>query len=132
MGNLVKTIVLQPGTMSDDADTVLAMKVPTGYGGVTIIDASVESDSAGTLALYLVNYGTGGTVVGGTIAANASGTAKVWVAGAPVSLAITAAQAFVDEGEYVFLKKVESAAANDLGDQSSVVINYVDGVITQG
>lgn len=132
MGNSVKSIALQPNTCADDGDTVLAMKVPTGYGGVTILNAYADADSAGTLALYLVNYGTSGTAVGGTIAGNASGTAAVWVAGTPKELVVTAAQAFVDEGEVVKLKKVESASGNDLGAQSSVVINYVEGVIAQG
>lgn len=61
-----------------------------------------------------------------------SGTATVWAANTPQSLTLTAANVFVDAGEYVFVKKVEAAAGNDLGEQGSLVIEYVDGPVTQG
>lgn len=129
----VHYLTVNPGALADTGTSLsMAFRASSNYGGVTITAAKAVADSAGTLALYLVNYGTSGTVVGGTIAGNADGTAKVWTADGPVDLAITAANAFVDSGEYVFVKKVESAAANDTGANCAICIEYVDGVVSQG
>ena len=126
-------ITVNPGT-SPDTGTALcpAFRAGTIYGGVTIVDAWVSTGiSASTLDIALVNFGTTGTVSGATIAHMASGTATVWTADVPQSLTITPANAYVDAGEYVFVKKIESAAAQDLSEDASVCIEVVNGMITQ-
>jgi hypothetical protein len=86
----------------------------------------------GTLNLVLQNYGTSGTVAGGTVAGMSDGTATVWAADTPQQLTITAAQQFVDENEWLVLKKVESAGGNDLSADATICVEYVDGITTQG
>jgi hypothetical protein len=69
----------------------------------------VDFDAAGTADVVLQNYGSSGTVAGGTIAGMTGGTTTVWAQQVPQSLAVTAANAFVDEGEVIYLKKPEAA-----------------------
>lgn len=127
-------ITVSPNTMPGDADLCFAFKCPADAlgGGLTVVEAVASTGAAGTLDLLLVNYGTSGTVVGGTIARHASGTATVWAADTPKALTITAAQAYVDAGEYVYLKKLEPAGSNDLTADAMVQITLVDGIVEQG
>jgi len=131
--NSSKIIVVNPSTMPETGTTyALAFRASEKYGGVTVIAAQAQTFAVGTLDIALVNYGTSGTVSGGTIAHMSSGTATVWAANVPQELTVTAAQAFVDAGEYVRIKKIESAAGNDLSADATICIEVVDGVITQG
>lgn len=123
-----------PDTMPGDEDLCYALHASAGHGGITITRATVATGAVGTFNLELLNYGTAGTALqaSGTIAAMADGTATVWAADTPQTLTVVAAQAFVDENEYVVLRKTESAAGNDLTADAVVMIEYVDGVVTVG
>lgn len=123
---------INPGTMPGDGDLAFVAKGSNTMGGFTVTDAYAVTGAAGTLNLVLQNYGTSGTVAGGTVAGMASGTATVWAADTPQQLTITAANAFIDADEWLVLKKVEAAAGNDLTDDAVVVVEYEPGVITQG
>lgn len=127
-----KYLTCNPDTMPGDADLSFAFKASVagvgGGGGITVVAATLSTGLVGTFDIILQNYGTSGTVAGGTIAGMASGTATVWAADTPQSLTLTAAQVFVDAGEVIMIKKVESAAGNDLSADAAVVIEYVDGV----
>ena len=127
-----KYLVVAPDTMPGDGDLCYAMKASAVSGGVTIIAAHLVTGVAGTLNLVLQNYGTSGGTAGGTVAGMASGTATVWAADTPQSLTITAANAYLDAGEWLVIKKVEAGAGNDLTADATVCIEYVDGVVTQG
>jgi hypothetical protein len=127
-----KFFVVNPDTMPGDGDLCMVAKASDIHGGFTVVNAWAVSDAVGTLNLVLQNYGTSGTVAGGTVAGMGSGTATVWAEHTPQELTITAANAFVDANEVLMLKKVESAAGNDLGTAAAVVVEYVDGVVTQG
>lgn len=127
-----KFLTVNPDTMPGDGDLCHVVKASSTYGGLTVIAASAVTGAVGTLNLVLQNYGTSGTVAGGTVAGMSSGTATVWAADTPQSLTLTAAQVFVDSGEWLVLKKVESAAGNDLSADATVVIEYVEGPVTQG
>ena len=96
------------------------------------MSAWARTGLVGTLNLVLQNYGSSGTVAGGTVAGMSGGTATVWAVAAPQELTITAANQFVDSEEWLVLKKVESASGNDLANFASVVIEYVDGITSQG
>ena len=125
-------ITVNPGTSPDTGTAYCAaFRAGTIYGGLTVVDAWVSSGVVGTLDIALVNFGTSGTVSGATIAHMADGTATVWAADTPQSLTITAANAYVDAGEYVRVKKIESAAANDLSEDATISIEVVNGMITQ-
>ena len=120
------------GTLPGDGDLVHLMKGSATFGGFTIIAAHARAAAVGTLDVILQNYGTSGTVAGGTIASMASGTATVWAAAVPQSLTLstTAANLYVAANEWLVLKKIESAGANDFAANGSIVIEYVDGVTT--
>ena len=127
-----KFLTVNPDTMTGDGDLCHIVKASSAYGGMTVIDAYAVTGAVGTLNLVLQNYGTAGNVAGGTVAGMSSGTATVWAADVPQQLTITAANAFIDAGEWLVLKKVESAANNDLSADATIVVEYVDGVVTQG
>lgn len=130
MAQDTKYVTINPGTMPGDADLAFVMQVYDGYGGITVKEVTVNTGLAGTLDIVLMKYGSAGTVAGNTIAHHSSGTAKVWVADTPVNLTIAAAEAFVDEGEHLFIKKLEAAAGNDLTADAAVCIAFVDGIAT--
>lgn len=130
MAQEVKHVLVNPGVMSDDNDLCYVCKVFSGYGGITIKSVDAVTGVAGTLDLILMKYGTSGTVAGATIAHTTNGTATVWAADTPQSLTITSSQAYCSEGEWLVLKKHEAASGNDLTTNASVVIAYVDGVVT--
>ena len=125
-------VTINPGTLPDDGGLSFVLKPAGGYGGITVIAAYAVTGAVGTLNLVLQNYGVSGTVAGGTVAGMASGTATVWAVDTPQALTITAANQFIDENEWLVLKKVESAAANDLTADAVVSIEYVDGITTVG
>ena len=125
-------LTINPDTMPGDGDLCHILKPSAGYGGVTIVSAWAVTGAVGTLNLVLQNYGSSGTVAGGTVAGMSGGTATVWAADTPQELTITAAQQFIDSEEWLVLKKVESATGNDLSADASVTIEYVDGITTQG
>ena len=125
-------ITINPGTLAGDASLCHAFKASTVNGGATILAVSAVTGLAGTLDICLVNFGAAGTVTAGTIAGMATGTANIWVADIPQSLTLTAANVFVDAGEWVVIKKLEASADDDLTADASVSIEYVDGVVTQG
>lgn len=97
------------GALSNDFRPMF--KVPVGFGGITFLSAHVTGEGAGTSWLQLVDLGTAGTAVGGTIA-NA-GTV-VSVAGIPQAL--TLVTAFVDEGHWV------GARENNVGTTNAITI----------
>lgn len=125
-------LTVNPGTLPDDNGLSFVAKGSSTMGGFTVTDAYAVTGAVGTLNLVLMNYGTSGTVAGGTVAGMASGTATTWAVDTPQQLTITAANAFIDAGEWLVLKKVEAAAGNDLTDDAVVVVEYEPGVITQG
>lgn len=127
-----KYITINPDQMLGDGALCHAFKASTVNGGATIIAANAVTGLAGTLDILLVNFGVSGTVTAGTIAGMATGTANIWVADVPQALTITAANAFVDAGEWVVIKKLEAGGTDDLTADCSVCIEYVDGVVSQG
>ena len=132
MAQEAKYFTINPDTMPGDGDLCFVAKASTDYGGFTVVDAHGVTGVAGTLNFVLQNYGTTGTVAGGTVAGMTNGTATVWAADTPQSLSITAANAFIDSDEWLVLKKVEAAGGNDLTADATVIIEYVDGVVSQG
>lgn len=127
-----KYLTINPDTLASAGALCHAMKASTVNGGITVIAANFVTGLAGTLDITLVNFGSSGTVTAGTIAGMASGTATIWVADVPQALTITAAQAFVDAGEWIVIKKLEAGGSDDLTADASVCIEYVDGPVTQG
>jgi hypothetical protein len=73
------------------------VKIPTGLGGITILGASVTQSAAGTQTLRLIDLGTSGTVVSGTLATLTSGVA---VANVPQAFTLGSAPQ-ISEGHYL-------------------------------
>ena len=129
-----KFLTVYPNTMPGDNDLVHVMKASNSHGGITVVAAWARTGAVGTLDLILQNYGTSGTVAGGTVGHMSSGTATVWAAATPqqLTLSTTAANLYIAPNEWLVLKKTESAGGNDLAANGSVVIEYVDGVTYSG
>ena len=127
-----KFLTINPGTMPGNDDLAFVAKASSINGGFTVVAAHAVTGAVGTLNLILMNYGTSGTVAGGTVAGMSSGTATTWEVDTPQSLTVTAANVYIDAGEWLVLKKVEAAAGNDLTTDALVVVEYVDGPVTVG
>lgn len=92
------------GALSNDS--VALFKVPAEGGGISVLNAAVHSRAAATTSLYLVDMGTAGTAVGGTIASFA-GTLS-----ATAPNAGTLVTAFVEGGHWIGIKEGNAGAAN--------------------
>ena len=134
MANEVFTVSYQmPDTSTDwQGDTKIGhiMKAPEAAdgGGIKILRAyhiTGTAHGAGTAyALSLLNYGTAGTAVEGTIG-TVGGTADPISADVPTAFTLTAAQQIIDAGEWVVLLKDETNSQDPA--RGSVVIEYVMG-----
>lgn len=114
-----------PGTVAS-GDTSPIIKASTINGGFTVVGAHLFPGIVGTLDVVLMNYGTSGTVAGGTVAGISGGSAAL-VADTVVALSITAANAFIDDGEWLVVK----AAGAALG-EAVISVECVPGVVSQG
>lgn len=94
-------------------------KIPTGGGGVTFLGANCVQEGAGTCSVSLVDLGTAGTAIGGTIF---NGGSQVYVAGVPQDM--TVVTAFVDEGHWVGAKEANVGATNAI---TIISASYVMG-----
>lgn len=125
------------GVMTNNNDTKHIVKASSTYGGMTIIGANyvpaAATDAGTSHHLYLLNYGSSGTALasGGTVG-DCGGTADPFAADTPKAFTLAAAQVFLDAGEWLVLRKTQEGADSDITVDASVVIEYVDGVVTQG
>ncbi len=132
-----KFLAFPLGVMTSDNDLVHVDKASSTYGGMTILDAHYvpkATTNAGTSHhLYLLNYGTAGTALatGGTVG-DVGGTAAPFTSGLPAAFTLTAAQVFLDAGEWLVLRKPQEGADSDITANASLVIEYVDGVVLVG
>ena len=127
-----KFLISNPGILNADGALSFVAKGSATYGGFTVIAAHAVTGAVGTLDIVLQNYGTTGTVAGGTVASMASGTATTWAIDTPQSLTVstTAANRYIAANEWLVIKKLEAGGSDDLTTDAVVVIEYVDGVIT--
>jgi hypothetical protein len=135
MAQLSQTINFPLPVMTANNDLLRVFKASTEYGGITITRAyytpAGATDAGTSHVLVLMNYGTSGTVAGGTIG-TVGGTAAPYAAGRPDAFTLTAANVFVDDGEWVVLKKTQEGADSDIVTNSMLHIEYVQGVISVG
>lgn len=94
-------------------------KVPSAGGGITVIDVNYAQAGAGTTSLNLVDLGSAGTAVAGTIASKGS---VVYAAATPQSFTIE--NAFVEGGTWVGVQETNVGAANAV---SIISLSYVMG-----
>lgn len=110
------------GAISNDFRPLF--KVSSGFGGITVLDASYITETAGTSCVQIVDLGTAGTAVqaGGTIF-QASAGSSVAAAGIPNTLSV-ADTAFIADGRWVGVKE---ANVGTTGAITIVTLNYVHG-----
>lgn len=127
-----KFLVCNPSVLNADGALSFVAKGSATFGGFTVIAAHAVTGAVGTLDIVLQNYGTSGTVAGGTVANMANGTATTWAIDTPQSLTVTttAANAYIAPNEWLVIKKLEAGGSDDLTEDATVVIEYVDGVVT--
>lgn len=87
-------------------------RVPSGHGGITIVDATVMFYSAGTAGLHLINGGSVGTSTGadGTLASKSS---AAYTAKTPQAMTVSATP-YIGAGSYVCLKEDNSGTTVDI------------------
>jgi hypothetical protein len=96
-------------------------KVPTGFGGITVLGASYITETAGTSTVELVDLGTAGTsIAGGTIF---TGGSAVAVAGIPNAMTVDDG-ATVSEGHWVGVKEANTGTTGAI---TIVTLSYVCG-----
>jgi hypothetical protein len=110
------------GALSNDFRPLF--KVPTGFGGITILSANYTTETVGTSRVQLVDLGTAGTAIAaaGTLFTS-SGGSSVAAAGIPNALA-SADKVFVSEGTWVGVKE---ANVGTTGAISIIDVAYVMG-----
>lgn len=91
------------GALSNDFRPLF--KLPTGMGGITVLNAAYITETAGTSHVMIVDLGTAGTAVaaGGTIFSATAGS-SVAAAGVPNTLAV-ADTAYIGDGHWVGVKE---------------------------
>ena len=116
----VHIVTCNIGALSNDFRPIF--KVPSGWGGITILGASYVTETAGTSSVSIVNAGTAGTAIeaGGTIFAGGSAAAT---AGVPVTMS-AGDTAFVDDGYWVAVKE---ANIGTTGAITIVSLSYIMG-----
>lgn len=117
----VHTVSNNIGALSNDFRPIL--KIPTGFGGITILGANYVTETAGTSTVQLVDLGTAGTSVasGGTLFASAG--SAVAAAGVPVAMTVDDT-AYVTEGHWI---GVQEANVGTTGAITIVTFSYVMG-----
>ncbi len=100
-----KTVSLNVGALSNGQRPLF--KIPTGFGGITIISANLIAAGTSVSSPYIVYMDPTGGTVQGTVATLGS----VAVA-ANVSQAFTINTAYVAEGKYLAVKEANVGALN--------------------
>jgi len=123
----VQTVVLSDPT----ADTTSPIfRVPSRNTKIEILEAWAASDTTITgvggtgFSLRLLDYGTAGTAVGGTITATLGGTTSTWTANTPRTF--TVSEGTLDANDYVMVYYDETGTIAPLN--ITVGFSWVSGV----
>lgn len=113
-------------------DTILLFKAPSNAqgGGIRLLSAhavNMAATNSGTSFSYALHkYSSAGTpAVNGTISDTIGGTTSAWADGVPKDFTLTAAQTFIDAGEWLALVYAEQGSGNPT--RSHIVIQYLLG-----
>lgn len=130
--NVQRATLVLHADLVGSGNIAYVMKAPRD---LTVLAAHVVSENAqnaGTAVLLaLENWGTAGTAVEGTVAAAVGGTATAarLSARTPVAATITAAQAYIDEGEWLVVDWTEEGAGWISGDIFTYQVDFVYGKV---
>lgn len=97
-------------------------KIPSGFGGITVLDANYVTETAGTSTVQIVDLGTAGTAVAasGTIF---TGGSAVAVAGIPNAMTVDDT-AYIAEGHWVGVQEANTGATGAI---TIVTLSYLMG-----
>lgn len=111
------------GALSNDFRPMF--KIPSGFGGITVVSAHYITETAGTSLVQIVDLGTAGTAVAtaGTIFAPTAGS-SVAAAGIPNALAVANTTGYIDEGHWVGVKE---GNVGTTGAITIVTLTYFNG-----
>jgi len=86
-------------------------KVPAGFGGITLLEAQITFEAAGTAGLYLINAGAVGTSTGadGTLATYGGTT---YTAHTPSAMTVSTTTPYIGAGSYVAVKENNTGASS--------------------
>lgn len=108
-----------PVDLGGDDKLVPLFKAPSaaGGGGITLLQAqahnSAATNDATTFTLALVNLGSAGTAVAGTIGAKIGGSGDAWAARTPKAWTLDATEKLVDAAEWVGVHYNEVGGGNN-------------------
>jgi hypothetical protein len=119
MANHIQIVSANVGALSNALRPIF--KIPSGYGGIRVIGCNYTNPGTGTSWVQLVDLGSSGTAVSKIVAD--AGTV-VSVAAVPQAVAVTAANAFVDEGHWIGVKEANIGAMNAV---SIVDVAFIPG-----
>lgn len=118
MANEIQSISFNIGATTNKTRPV--WKIPSGYGGVTIVGGQCIQPAAGTQQIYVVEMDSTGATVGGTL--GSFGT--VFAAETPQELTVTGSRSFIDAGNYVGIKENNVGTTNTI---TIITLNYLVG-----
>jgi len=116
MANDVQHITISVGALNNGLRP--GPKIVSGYGGQTVHGAQIVQSAAGTQAVNLVDLGTAGIAVVGTLATLGS---SVYVAGTPKDFTV-GGTAYIGEGHYIGVEEI------NVGTTATVTVVYVQMV----
>lgn len=111
-----ETVAIPIGDPGAD-DTFFVYRCPETSGGRTLVNASftnfATTSGGTTFTLTLHKFSNAGTpAVNGTVSAALGGTTSYWADGVPKDFTLTAAQCFLDAGEWLALVYAEQSTGN--------------------
>ncbi len=117
MANDIDIFAINAGSLNNKSRP--GPKVVAGHGGLTILGAQAVMNAAGTISLNLVDMGTAGTSVAGTIATQGS---TVFAQNVPQAFTVTTP--VVSEGHYIGVEEKNVGTADAM---TMVYVEYTDG-----
>jgi hypothetical protein len=101
MANDINLLSVPVGSLSGTARPLF--KIPSGWGGITLVEASVNQAGSISTQLYLVTMGAAGTAVGGTLTAMIGGSVDFFSANVPKAFVFSTK--YVAENTYIGMQE---------------------------
>lgn len=118
MANEVQLMTVNIGALNNAKRPIV--KLPSGFGGITVLGVDVTQGGAGTQTLRLIDLGSSGTVSSGTLASLSSGVA---VANVPQAFTL-GSNPTIDQGKYLGIEEGNVGTTNTV---TIIGISYVVG-----
>ncbi len=107
MANDIEIVAVNVGALSNAKRPLF--KIPSGYSGMKVVAGHVVTGGAGTSTVNLIDLGTSGTAVAGTVATMTEST--VFAANAPQAFTVSATP-FLEAGRWLGIEELNVGALN--------------------